>query len=361
MPKSEDASRSKQLASSVSDKAEDLMKQRGQGFDPQRRREIISEVFLVWVDPQKSLRTFAVLMVLAVIIAAYGMADDSEAVVIGAMLIAPLMTPVLGVAVSIVMGWPDRLLRSFLLVAAATAGAIVVGFIVQSLIPTIEVVPGALQGRTNPTLVDLSIALAAGAAGAYVQIHREALGSLAGVAVAVALVPPLAAVGMFLERGAYSDAGGAFLLYITNFAAIVFAAAVLYLISGFTPFSVLAKSRRRVQWGFAVALGGVLLVLIPLTLNGLTILNDARDETRARSAVLRWLGEDSPLEIFRLNVDGEDVEVVLAGPVEPPDAEPLAEDLAERLGGSLNLRVRWAPVIEQAIELPKDTERPDNE
>jgi hypothetical protein len=98
-----------------------------------------------------------------------------------------------------------------------------------------------------------------------------------------------------------------------------------------------------------------LLVLAPLAVNGLRIVNDARDETRTRSAVLLWLGEDSPLEIFRLEVDGADVEIVLAGPVEPPDAEPLAQDLKERLGAPLNLRVRWAPVTEQAIELPSDS------
>lgn len=343
----------KRLAATLVRPAEGLLRRAGQAFDPQRRREIIAEVFEVWVDPQKSLRRFAVLMALAVIIAAYGMADDSEAVVIGAMLIAPLMTPVLGVAVSIVMGWPDRFLRSVLLIAAATAGAIIVGFLVQTLIPTVEAVPGALQGRTNPTLIDLSIALAAGAAGAYVQMRREALAALPGVAMAVALVPPLAAVGMFLERGAYSDAGGAFLLYITNLTAIVFAAAVLYVVSGFTPFSILARSRRKVQWGFTIALIGVLLVLGPLTVNGLRIVDDARDETRARSAVVLWLGEDSSLEIFRLDVDGDDVEIVLAGPVEPPDAEPLADDLAERLGKPLNLRVRWAPVTEQNIEVPR--------
>lgn len=92
------------LATKITRRVSELLDRAGQGFDPQRRREIISEVFSMWVNPQTSLRRFAVLMGLSVVIAAYGMADDSEAVVIGAMLIAPLMTPVLGVAVSIVMG-----------------------------------------------------------------------------------------------------------------------------------------------------------------------------------------------------------------------------------------------------------------
>ena len=236
---------------------------------------------------------------------------------------------------------------------AASVGAIIASFLVQLLIPTIEAVPSALEARTSPRVIDLSIALFAGVAGAYVQMRREALAALPGVAVAVALVPPLAAVGMFLERGAHSDAVGALLLYTTNLTAIVFAAAVTYLLSGFSPFSLLARSLRQVQWGLAAALIGVVAVLIPLGLNGWQVVSDARDEARARSAVLLWLGEDSPLEIFRLEVRGDEVQITLAGPEEPPDAEPLAADLVERLGEPLELRVRWAPLVEQVVDLPK--------
>ena len=107
------------------------------------------------------------------------------------------------------------------------------------------------------------------------------------------------------------------------------------------------------QWGLAAALIGVVAVLVPLGLNGLQIVNDARDEARARAAVLLWLGEDSPLEIFRLEVRGDEVQITLAGPEEPPDAEPLAADLVGRLGKPLEVRVRWAPLIEQVVDASK--------
>ena len=333
---------------------EGLLSRAGQQFDPERRREIISELFSMWNDPQISIRRFAVLMSLAVIIATLGMRDDSEAVVIGAMLVAPLMTPVLAVAVAIVMAWPARLWRSALLIAGATVGAVALSYLIQWIFSagsTGTVLPDALTARTNPRLVDLGIALAAGAAGAYVQMRREALSALPGVAVAVALVPPLAAVGMFLQLGEYSDAVGALLLYVTNLTAIIFAAAVLYLISGFSPFSLLARDRRRIQLGLGMALIGVLLVTVPLGINGFRIVTDAREEISAESVVEEWLGEESPLEIFRLDISGREVELVLTGPEEPPPAEPLAAQLAEELGEPLELRVRWAPVIEQAVSV----------
>lgn len=172
-----------------------MLTRTGGQFDPERRQEIATELFSMWNDPLVSIRRFGMLMALSVTIATLGMRDDSEAVVIGAMLIAPLMTPMLGIAVSVVMGWPDRLWRSAFLVAGATLGAVLLAFIIQSAFTAASaeiVLPSALQARTSPRLVDLGIALTAGAAGAFVQMRREALSALPGVAVAVALVPPLA-------------------------------------------------------------------------------------------------------------------------------------------------------------------------
>ena len=331
-----------------------LLSRAGQQFDPQRRREIISELFSIWKDPQRSVRRFAVLMSLSVTIGTFGMLDDSEAVVIGAMLIAPLMTPVLAVAAAIVMAWPERLWRSALLIAGASIGAVALAFIIQWIMSpgsAETVLPNALLARTDPRLVDLGIALAAGAAGAYVQMRREALAALPGVAVAVALVPPLAAIGMFLELGRYSDAFGASLLYVTNLTAMIFAAAVLYLFSGFSPFTVLAQSRRRIQLGLGAALVGVLLVIAPLAINGYTIIANVRHELNTKSSIEEWLGEDSSLEIFRVDVSGRKVEITLAGPEEPPPPEPLAALLVEQLGEPLELRVRWAPLIEFTVDV----------
>lgn len=265
--------------------------------DSETRHGVIDELFASGDEFPSYLRRFAVLMALSVVIATYGMRDNSEAVVIGAMLLA----------------WALQLL------AQQTEA---------SLTPV-------LLGRTSPTTVDLAIALAAGAAGAYVQTRRKALSSLPGVAIAVALVPPLAAVGMFIGLGEYSDAGGAFLLYTTNLAGIVFAAALVFLAVGFTPRSLLKRSQRSVGVGLAVALASVLLILGPLAYNTVQIYNNAQDVRGSRGIVQDWLGEDTSLEIFRIRLDEDSVEVFLGGPGEPPETDALAVALAERLGAPL--------------------------
>ncbi len=325
---------------------------RGQ-LDSEIRYGVIDELFVSGAEFPSYLRRFAVLMTLSVIIATYGMRDNSEAVVIGAMLIAPLMTPVLGVAASIVLGMERNLVKSAALIVGATSGAILLAWSLQLLAQQTEAsLTPVLLGRTSPTIVDLGIALAAGAAGAYVQTRRKALASLPGVAIAVALVPPLAAVGMFIGLGAYDEAGGAFILYLTNLAGIVFAAALVFLAVGFTPRSLLERSRRSVGLGLAVALGSVLLIVGPLAYNSFQIYNNARDVSGSRGNVQDWLGEDTRLEIFRIKLDGDSVEVFLGGPGEPPDTDNLAVALAERLGAPLDVTVRWAPVLEETSSVP---------
>ena len=321
-------------------------------LDPQERRKIVGELFYTSEERARYLRRFSVLMALSVIIASLGIRSDSTAVVIGAMLIAPLMTPVLAVAASIVMGWPERLMRSLVLLGVASVGAVLLSWAIQTPVPEVPetVLPDELLSRTRPNPLDLGIALAAGAAGAYVQVRREALAALPGVAIAVALVPPLAAAGIAMELGQLGLAGGALLLYVTNLAAIVLAASVVYLVSGFTPLSVLARARRRVQISMVAAVAGVVIVLVPLTFNAVRIINEAREDAATRSVVLEWLGDDSRLDIIDLEVDGDEVELVLAGPEEPPTTEPLVAELAGLLGEPLAVRVRWAPVTEVLAE-----------
>ncbi|MEM7287107.1 MAG: DUF389 domain-containing protein, partial [Actinomycetota bacterium] len=181
-------------------------------------------------------RRFAALMTMSVLIAVMGLLADSTAVVIGAMLVAPLMSPVLGIAAALVMGWPQRVLRQVVISAVGAAGAVGLAALTALAFPgSVDPLPGELVARTSPNLLDLGIALAAGAAGAYAQIRRAASDALTGVAVAVALVPPLAVVGITLALGELSLATGALLLFLANVAGIVMAAAITFLICGLVP------------------------------------------------------------------------------------------------------------------------------
>ena len=157
-----------------------------------RRHQIADGLYFEPPDQNSRLNSFVAMMLLSTIIATLGVLQDSTAVVIGAMLIAPLMTPILGVAAAIVGGWPLRLVRSTVLVLAAAIGAIFVAWLLTTWLPgfTDLTTNSQIDTRTSPTMVDLLIALAAGAAGAYATVDKRVSASITGVAIAVALVVP---------------------------------------------------------------------------------------------------------------------------------------------------------------------------
>ncbi len=319
--------------------------------DPSVRREVLGSLFFSGPRLRRYLIRFTVLLSLSVLIASWGILDDSTAVVIGGMLIAPLMTPVLGIAAATVMAWPRRLGTAVLQVAVATAGAIGMAWLVSLLFPDgvyALVLPGELLSRTEPTLLDLAIALAAGAAGAYVLVHKESVSALPGVAVAVALVPPLAVVGISLGFGNYDDAGGAMLLYITNLAGIVLAAMVVFVLTGFVPEFQIRRGFKEIRLGFVVAAISVLVISVPLLANSLVVVNDARDQAAVRGAVENWLGDEPSLEVVELEVSGNDVTVNLMGPEQPPPAASLGTELASALGGDVNVTVGWIMLVEES-------------
>ena len=210
-------------------------------------------------------RRFTALMTLSVLIAVMGLLADSTAVVIGAMLVAPLMSPVLGAAAALVMGWPKRVLRQLAISFVAAGGAIVLAALTSLVFPgTTDPLPGEILARTSPNLLDLGIALAAGAAGAYAQIRRAASDALTGVAVAVALVPPLAVVGICLQLQLFSLALGAFLLFLANVAGIIMSAAVTFLICGLVPGRRLQAGSGLIANGIRWAALAVIVMILPL-------------------------------------------------------------------------------------------------
>jgi uncharacterized hydrophobic protein (TIGR00271 family) len=177
---------------------------------------------------------FFVLITLSATIASLGLLQNSAAVIIGAMLVAPLMSPILGMAMSIVRA--D--LRLLPVAAEATAKgsvlAILVGVAVVIISP-IETATSEILARTQPNVLDLGVALASGAAAGYAISRKEVAAALPGVAIAAALVPPLCVVGYGLGTSQLTIASGSLLLFITNLIAIIFAAALTFLALGFHP------------------------------------------------------------------------------------------------------------------------------
>lgn len=204
---------------------------------------------------------FFVLIGLAALIATMGLSLSSPAVIIGAMLVAPLMSPILAMAMGIVQGN----LRMVRMATGTTALGIVLAItvgIVMTLASPARFNTSEILARTQPNLLDLFVALASGAAGGYAIGRKEVAAALPGVAIAAALVPPLSVAGYGMATSQLAIAGGALLLFTTNLIAIVCAAALVFLLLGFRPLR--ASQREQVRAGFMVVLAALLLISIPL-------------------------------------------------------------------------------------------------
>lgn len=282
---------------------------------------------------------FFALMAFAATIASFGVLADSTAVVIGAMLIAPLMQPLMATSLALVSGWTAALGRSLGLVIAGAVVTIGAGVFATAVIGqgTDPATNTQIITRANPNLLDLAIALAAGAAGAYAYSRRDVSDSLPGVAVAIALVPPLAVVGVTLQLGDTASAAGALLLFATNAVAIIAMGALTFVGTGVAGGD--SRSRRPVGgWVLAIA-GASAAVLWVLVANSSTSANVGARETIARGVVDGWIdGRDYAIDA--LDIDGSDVRLVLIGPEAPDDAADLADRLGALLDGELSLDLR---------------------
>ena len=251
---------------------------------------------------------FVLMMAMSVIVAIMGLSANSPALVIGAMLIAPLMTPVLGIAASIAMALGDAIARATATVVCATIGAIFVSWLIAGVLPG-DLLTGEVLARTAPDVRDLVVALAAGVAGSYATARPDVSSSLPGVAIAVALVPPLAVVGITLRAGQWALAQGALLLYGTNLAAIVTVSTVVFVVAGFVPGRRLASMAPRVVAGGLIGLAVVVVLAVLLTTRTLESGRRANDVADITEAVDTWLaGSLNEFEV--LDVEGGTVETV---------------------------------------------------
>jgi uncharacterized hydrophobic protein (TIGR00271 family) len=191
---------------------------------------------------------YALILLLAAAIAALGLALNSAAVIIGAMLIAPLMGPIVGLGMGLAIGDGRLAVETAFVVLASTAAVIVTAALLAFALPVpFQTVTAEIVSRTRPTTLDLAIAVCSGLAGAVVAVARRSRLSAAvpGVAVSVALVPPLAVTGYGIGTGwNWPIIRGSLLLYGANLAGIVMSATVVFILAGMYRSEVLAAVRR---------------------------------------------------------------------------------------------------------------------
>ena len=297
---------------------------------------------------------FWVLLVLASAIAAAGVVGDSTATVIGAMIVAPLMTPIMGTVLSITTSDRDNLLRSLLMVVGGAMAGIAVGYLF-GLIAPIDVVAATssqVAARINPRLIDLAAATATGAVGAFAQCREDVSDTLPGVAIAISLVPPLTVVGLTLEAGELHQAWGALLLFLTNVAAILLTGVVVMSLFRVPQQAVASANRefhRKRAIGIVISL--VLLVAVPLTGATFRLSRTSQQQARIGRIAEQWAAPAGWL--VSSVVTGSDHTTILAsGPDPAPDTKELRTMLDSAGLHSVTVVVRLIP--ETRIEVTGD-------
>ncbi|PSF28224.1 hypothetical protein C7H19_24740 [Aphanothece hegewaldii CCALA 016] len=217
--------------------------------------------------------SFYSLLTLATTIATFGLLGNNAATIIGAMIVAPLMNPIVSLAYGIISGRRGILKQSILTLLTGIIAVILLAFLLSKIVGA-QVVGSEIFNRTTPNIVDLGVAIASGAAAGLALSNRNISSALPGVAIAVALVPPLCVVGIGLALGDHAIvdialnhhlnqsldvASGAFLLFLTNLAGIIISASVVFLLE---QYGVLRK-----------ALLGLLITLITLSILSLPLNN----------------------------------------------------------------------------------------
>ncbi|MBB5915322.1 putative hydrophobic protein (TIGR00271 family) [Nocardia transvalensis] len=288
--------------------------------------ELTDRLDLAAGDTSAKRSAFWIMLVLSAVIAISGVVGDSTATVIGAMIVAPLSVPILGVGLGIATTDGRLIGRSASLVLAGILLVVGLGFLFAQVLPNpVDVLSNSqVTGRTSPKLMDLTAALATGVVAAVAITRRDVGDVLPGVAIAISLVPPLGVVGVCLGSGAPALALGAFVLFASNVVAMIITTTAMLVAAGYGREAHTAGARRgRAYLALAAAL---VLVAVPMTVNSLTTLWAAQIADAARD----WLRDYPGAEVTDVSLHSDTATVsVLAADDLPPlaDLQRVVDDL----------------------------------
>ncbi|WP_017302524.1 DUF389 domain-containing protein [Nodosilinea nodulosa] len=299
---------------------------------------------LLWRESVPSL-SFFVMLTLSGVISTLGLLAGSTATVIGAMIIAPLMGPIIGIAYAIAISNRRLMKRAGLTVLWGTVATIASSMVIAKLIG-LQVLTEEILLRTEPTLLDLMVAMAAGAAGAYAKSRKYIADAFPGVAIAVALVPPLSTIGIGLALLNSAVFGGASLLFVTNLIGIIFSGILVFLWQRY-------GTLERAQGGIVLSTLMMVVIGIPLGLSLNKLLVQANSRERVGYLVRNEMPLSNKAELRALDLQQKDgVLVVILDVVAPAnsisagDVRASQAFLADKLKRSVELHLRVIPVEE---------------
>ena len=279
---------------------------------------------------------YAFLIVISAAISLLGLLMPSVAVLIGAMLLSPLMMPIIGLGFGIATVDTREIRRSATALVAGAAIAVTLAVLFVSLSP-IQTITSEIAGRTRPTLFDLLVALLSAVAGAYALIRGRG-GTVVGVAIAIALMPPLVVVGFGIATLNWTVFAGALLLFATNAITIALTAALVARVYGFGSH----LSPQHTGWQLVLFVVAVGLLSVPLGSG----LRQIAFESVARRQVRETINERfaNPSRLSQLDIDYSTDPIRIRAVVLTPRLDPkadgiLAADLRERLARPIDVHV----------------------
>ena len=294
---------------------------------------------------------FHFMLGLSAIISTLGLQANSVAIIIGAMIIAPLMGPIIGMAFAIAMGNRKLLRRSSLTLFKGILLTIGTSWLAASIIG-LETVGSEILSRTNPTLIDFGIAMAAGLAGAFTQTRRSIADAIPGVAIAVALVPPLSVIGIGLALGAETIALGASLLFLTNLICIIFFGSLVFLFQSY-------GNLDRAKKGLAMSTIVMFALGIPLTISMKELIIKKNVTTEINRIIIAETQAFSDADVKSISVIPNkqylQVGIEIAAPIDSisqANIDNLRRLIVDNVNRNVNLKVEVIPM--RVLESPKD-------
>lgn len=279
--------------------------------------------------------SYFVLIIGSCIIATLGLLSNSAAVIIGAMLIAPLMSPIRGLAFAALEGNAVLLRKSLIAIISGTLVAIAIAWLLGFLVALPEF-GSEVTARSKPNLLDLGIAIAAGSISGYAKIEPKISSTVAGTAIAVALMPPICVIGLGLSHADWPLSIGATILYLTNLLGITLSCMLVFLVTGYT-------ALRRARKALILTLALTTILLLPLGISSIRLIRQAQLEASLKRVLLNqtatfqrtvlissdvnWLS--NPPEV-RLNVRSRQ-------PITPKQVRLIEEFIAKKMAQDFTL------------------------
>ena len=169
--------------------------------------------------------------------------------------------------------------------------------------------------------------------------------SITGVAIAVALVPPLGVAGIMLKAGEYGDAGGALLLFLTNLVAIILTASVVFVVGGLVPIDQFRSNRTKTRTTVVTVALAALVITVPLFFTSEGIIASASRQASAQEITEEWLSDSEGISLELVVVNVDEITVTMSGEGDLPSVAELEASLEEALGADIFLDVEFFPSV----------------